>query len=234
MMPVLGSERSAGVMELLTEDLAVILGSIGGFLVVVAAVVSYCYCHSSRRRAEREQGNAEKVESGVGCSGSLTVKTSSLSVEDIEGGSCYDSSEGMAKNDPQIRDDSHLAQVSDATPTLIRGHERKVSVHSGPITYDVDVTPLDAPFPDVTMTDYQRTPDGGGEELPPPAYLPCLPEVSCHFTVPGPDYVSYTTAWDEPLTGHLLSHARTVAPTPASHQPHLPQGDRKRRNVTQV
>ncbi|KAK4325546.1 hypothetical protein Pmani_003893 [Petrolisthes manimaculis] len=94
--------------------------------------------------------------------------------------------------------------------------------------------PLHAPFTDVTVTDYRPVSSGGGEG---PVFIPCAHEEGpCYCAAPGSDYTSYATAWDDPLTGHLLSRARTPAPPlqPIPQQPHQQQADSKRRNVTQV
>ncbi|ROT86008.1 hypothetical protein C7M84_022878 [Penaeus vannamei] len=197
----LGSGRPVGVMELQLEDVAVILGSIGGFLVVVAVLV-----------------------------GSVMVKSGSVGLE--EGGGSHESLDSVVKECPDAsRDGRPLSPVQSwGATTLLQEHERRLSVHSGGAA---DEGPLHAPFPDVTVTDYR--PATGAVE--PSVYLPCQhEEAACHCAVPGPDYTSYAAAWDEPLTGHLLSRARTAAPTPAPHQQpqQIPQADRKRRNVTQV
>ncbi|XP_042238989.1 calcium-activated chloride channel regulator 4A-like [Homarus americanus] len=230
----LGSGRPVGITELQLEDVAVILGSIGGFLLVVAALVSYCYCHTTKRRKQKHEKDVEKVQG----SGSVMVKSRSLGIE--EGGGSHESLDSVVKDAPEpTRDGRPLSPVQSwGATTLLQEHERRLSVHSGAtedgvVAYQVDGAPLHARFPDVTVTDYRPVPNGGGGE--PPVYVPCPhEEAPCQCAVPGPDYTSYAATWDEPLTGHLLSRARTAAPTPAPHQPHLPQADRKRRNVTQV
>lgn len=234
----LGSGRPVGMTELQLEDVAVILGSIGGFLIVVAVLVSYCYCHTTKRRKQQHEKDVEMVQgSGGGVGGSVMVKSGSLCGED--GGGSHESLDSVVKEvQDTARDGRPLSPVQSwGATTLLQEHERRLSVHSGVaedgvVAYQVDGAPLHAPFPDVTVTDYRPVSGSGGE---PPVYVPCPhEEAPCHCAVPGPDYTSYAAAWDEPLTGHLLSRARTAAPTPAPHQPHLPQADRKRRNVTQV
>lgn len=233
----LGSGRPVGMTELQLEDVAVILGSIGGFLVVVAVLVSYCYCHTTKRRKQQREKDAEAVQGG-GVGGSVMVKSGSVCGED--GGGSHESLDSVVKETQETaRDGRPLSPVQSwGATTLLQEHERRLSVHSGAaedgvVAYQVDGgAPLHAPFPDVTVTDYRPVSGSGGD---PPVYVPCPhEEAPCHCAVPGPDYTSYAAAWDEPLTGHLLSRARTAAPTPAPHQPHLPQADRKRRNVTQV
>lgn len=226
----LGSGRPVGMTELQLEDVAVILGSIGGFLIVVAVLVSYCYCHTSKRRKQKHEKGVEKVQG----SSSVMVKSRSLGIE--EGGGSHESLDSVVKDTSEpTRDGRPLSPVQSwGATTLLQEHERRLSVHSGAaedgmVAYQVDGNPLQAPFPDVTVTDYRPV------SSEPQVFVPCPhEEAPCHCSVPGPDYTSYAAAWDEPLTGHLLSRARTAAPTPAPHLPHLPQADRKRRNVTQV
>ncbi|KAK4325545.1 hypothetical protein Pmani_003892 [Petrolisthes manimaculis] len=81
----LGSGRPVGFSELQLEDVAVILGSLGGFLLVVAALVAYCYCHTSRRKKQQHEKDVEKVAASDGSS--VMVKSGSLGGEDGGGGS---------------------------------------------------------------------------------------------------------------------------------------------------
>lgn len=247
----LGSGRPVGLSELQLEDVAVILGSLGGFLLVVAALVAYCYCHTNRRRKQQHEKDVEKVNAGscgsVGISGSsVMVKSGSMVGEDNGGGS-HESLDSVVKDTPEsVHDIRPLSPVQSwGATTLLQEHERRLSVHSGapedPLpAYQADA-PLHAPFPDVTVTDYRPLPTGSEG----PVFLPCAhDDVPCQCAAPGPEYTSYAAAWDEPLTGHLLTRARTPAPPiqPIPQQQVLPQHqqqqqhqpDRKRRNVTQV
>lgn len=242
----LGSGRPVGMSEMQLEDLAVILGSIGGFLVVVVILVSYCYYYTSKRRKHQHQKDMEKAQGGASSNGgNIMIKSGSLGIE--EGGDSHESLDIVVKEIPEsTRDGRPLSPVQSwGATTLLQEHERRLSIHSaaaedGLVSHDLDGVPLHAPFPDVTVTDYRPMAAGVGGGLEPPVYLPCQHEevpcqcVAAAVPAPGPDYTSYAPVWDEPLTGHLLSRARTAAPTPAPQQPHLPQLDRKRRNVTQV
>ncbi|KAK8744770.1 hypothetical protein OTU49_000604, partial [Cherax quadricarinatus] len=234
----LGSGRPVGKTEFQLEDVAVILGSIGGFLIVVATVVFYCYCYTKRRKQHHEK-DVKKAREGGG-SGNLIVKPGTLSME--EGGGSHESLDSIVKDDPgTARDGPPLSPVQSWGPTtLIKEHERRMSVHSevaedGPVAYKANGLSPHAPFPDVTVTSSRLASEGegGGESQ---VYPPCTHEENtCNCASSRLEYNSYAPTWDEPLTGHLLSRAHTSpAPTPAAHQPNLPQIDRKRRNVTQV
>lgn len=258
----LGSGRPVGLSELQMEDVAVILGSLGGFLLVVAALVAYCYCHTNTRRKQQREKDVEKVNSGstgmgvgigVGIgvgSSSIMVKSGSMTAEATTGGGSHESLDSVVKETPteSLQDGRPLSPVQSwGATTLLQEHERRLSVHSGAPedsqlpTYQVDA-PLHAPFPDVTVTDYRPVPTRGTSEGH--VFVPCPHDDNnpCPCAGPGPDYTTYASAWDEPLTGHLLSRVRTQAPhpiqpIPQQHQQqqiHPQQPDRKRRNVTQV
>ncbi|KAK3860859.1 hypothetical protein Pcinc_033121 [Petrolisthes cinctipes] len=233
----LGSGRAVGLSELQLDDVAVILGSVGGFLLVVAALVTYCYWHTNRRRKQQYEKDVEKVAASGGSS--VMVKSGSLSGEDGGGGS-HESLDSIAKDTQEsVRDVRPLSPVQSwGATTLLQEHERRLSVHSSapedPLpAYQADA-PLHAPYPDVTVTDNRPVSSTGGQG---PVFIHCTHEEGpCHCTAPGPDYTSYAAAWDDPLTGHLLSRARTSAPPiqPIPQQAHQQQADRKRRTVTQV
>nr|XP_045589593.1 calcium-activated chloride channel regulator 4-like [Procambarus clarkii] len=236
----LGSNRPMGVSELQLEDVAVILGSIGGFLVVVAVLVTYCYCHTTKRRKQQHEKDAKKAQEGGG-NGNVMIKPGTLSME--EGGSSHESLDSIVKDAPGTAHDGRpLSPIQTwGNTTMLKEHESRVSVPSevaddGSATYKANGPHPHAPFPDVTVTSSRPVSEGeGGDELQ--VGLPCTHEDNTSLcAAPRLEYNSYTPTWDEPLTGHLLTRAHTSAPTPtpAAHQPILPQTDRKRRNVTQV
>lgn len=261
----LGSGRPVGLSELQLEDVAVILGSLGGFLLVVAALVAYCYCHTNRRRKQQSEkdvevtsGNAGMVGVGISGSGngfgggsSIMVKSGSMIAEANARRGSHESLDSVVKDTPEsIPDGRPLSPVQSwGATTLLQEHERRLSIHSGaPEDSQLPAyptgAPLHAPFPDVTVTDYRPVPTtrvaGEGQN-----YLPCSHDDNpCPCAGPGTDYTSYTSTWDEALTGHLLSRVRTHATPPPPIQPipqqqqqqqiHPQQSDRKRRNVTQV
>ncbi|CAL4096642.1 unnamed protein product, partial [Meganyctiphanes norvegica] len=223
----LGSGRPIGLSGLQFEDVAMIFGIIGGFILVVIILVSYCYFIAFRRRKKQQIKDFENVP-GDG-SANIMVKSGSLGMEDD--GRSNESIDSAIKEKNQSADGRPLSPVPfwDAS-TLLQEHERRLSVNSN--VHDETVVsqnieghvPLHAPYPDVTVTDYRP--------CDPPPYTP-EENPTCPCTVPGPDYTSYSASWDEPLTGHLLSRARgTVGSTNAATS-QIPQVDRKRRNVTQ-
>lgn len=229
----LGSGRPLGMTELRAEDVAVIVGSLGGFLVVAGALASYCYWHTLRRR--KQQGKHEDVKTvvhgGHGSDGggsaeaSLAIKSESL----VGGAGGSHESINSAANDNASRKPvdgvSHSSAQSWGAATLQRDNGADLVGDSLATFPSLDGRP---PFPDVTVTDLQSVPGGGGQTS---LHLPYGHEVvPSQFDVPA----SYNRGWEEPLTSHLLSHVHTTPPTPAPQQLPMPHGDRKRRSVTQV
>ena len=234
----LGSGRPLGMTELRAEDVAVIVGSIGGFLVVAAALASYCYCHTLRRR--KQPGKHEDVKTvvhgGNNSDGSgsgdvsLAIKTESALGEG--GGGSHESIHSTA-NDNTSRKPldvvSHSSVQSWGTATFPRENGSDMVGEPLATFPSLDSRP---PFPDVTVTDYQSVPSGGGQTSLHMSYV--HENAPGQFEVPSLSYGSYNTGWEEPLTSHLLSQVHSAAPTPAPQQLPLMQADRKRRNVTQV
>ncbi|XP_066987727.1 calcium-activated chloride channel regulator 1-like isoform X1 [Macrobrachium rosenbergii] len=235
----LGSGKPVGASELAIGDIAVILGSIGGFLIVVAVVVTFCYCQTMKRRKQHQQEMEVEKMNGGGNGGSVMIKSGSLGME--QGNGSHESLDSVVKEAPDgcpIGGRPLSPVQSWGASTLLKEHERRLSIPSGTteasvVAYPVEGVPLHAPYPDVTVRDYR--PEAGTNDNA-PVFMPCPhDDAPCHCAAPGPEYKSYAAAWDEPLTGHLLSRARDpVAPTPTSHQAQVAQVDRKRRNVTQV
>ncbi|MPC29160.1 Calcium-activated chloride channel regulator 2 [Portunus trituberculatus] len=233
----LGSGRPLGMTELRAEDVAVIVGSLVGFLVVATTLASYCYYHTFRRR--KQSGKHEDVktvvhgDNGSNSSGnadvSLAIKTESAVNEGARGSheSIHSSANDNTSRKP-LDVVSHSSGQSWGTANLPR--ENGADMPGEPLATfsSLDGRP---PFPDVTVTDYQASSGGGQTSL----HMPYVHEKAAdHYEVPSLAYSSYNAGWEEPLTSHLLSQVHTPAPTPAPQQFSLPQADRKRRNVTQV
>ena len=243
-----------GGSDLQLEDFAVIIGSVGGFLLIVICIASYCYCYNRRRRKQQEQKASEKKRG----SGSIIVKSGSCQggLDDLEASRASSVENGIKDIEADgLASTGVMQQQSGNRPlspvqswgatTLLQEHERRLSVHSSgggqnPDDYLVVYQPEPTPFPDVTVTDYRTctgaaptpTPSTNTHSTEPPAYYQ-TEDGPCPCT-PGPEYNSYAPGWDEPLTGHLLSRARVPAPAPQMQPAALNHLDRKRRNVTQV
>ena len=246
----LGSGKPLDPSSLQLEEVAVIIGSVLGFLLIVLFLTSYCYCYTRKRRKQQEQKDTEKKRG----SGSIIVKSGSCQggLDEMEGsrGSSMENgikdieSDGLPPQQPGNRPLSPV-QSWGAT-TLLQEHERRLSVHSsggqGADDYLVVYQPEPTPFPDVTVTDYRTcagtaptpTPSTNTHSTDPPAYYQSEDGTPCPCT-PGPEYSNYNPGWDEPLTGHLLSRVRQGGvPPPQIPQQAVNHLDRKRRNVTQV
>lgn len=229
----LGSGRPLGMMELRAEDVAVIVGSLGGFLVVAGALASYCYWHTLRRR--KQQGKHEDVKTVVhgghnsdcGGSGEVSLAIKSESLMGGNGGS-HESINSATKDNASrkpVDGVSHSSAQSWGTAAMPRDNAADMVGDSLATFPSVDGRP---PFPDVTVTDIPSVPSGGGQTS---LHLPYGHElVSSQFDTSAP----YNRGWEEPLTSHLLSHVHSTPPTPAPQQLPVAHGDRKRRSVTQV
>ena len=220
----LGSGRKVGLLELPLEGFAMILGSVVGLLVVVAATAAYCYCHSVRRKESLEK-DAEKLPGEV-------VKGGALG----SGGASVESLDSVVKECPVEGQNGGLSPVQSwGASTLLQEHERRLSVGGS-----MDAAHLH--YPDVTQ--YM-----GVAMSPTP--LPPMPEDPHAQDGPESPLASYTSyaaiGWDEPLTGHLLPHPPLPRHAAMPPMPPMPpaaaigvqlvqaqQLDRKRRNVTQV
>lgn len=228
----LGSGRPLGMTELRAEDVAVIVGSLGGFLVVAGALATYCYWHTLRRR--KQQGKHDDVKTVVagghnsdgGGSGEVSLAIKSESLVGGDGGS-HESVNSITNDNASkkpLDGVSHSSAQSWGAATLPRDNSAGLVGDSLATFPSLDGRP---PFPDVTVTDLQSVPGGGGQT----SLLPYSHDI-IQSKIDGS--APYNRGWEEPLTSHLLSHVHTTPPTPAPQQLPLPQGDRKRRSVTQV
>lgn len=249
----LEASRPLGMSDLRLEDLAVIFGSVGGFLLVVFLFALYCICHTRKRRKDQQQKDVEKLRGN-----NVVVKSNSCQGLDdsVDSLDCA----GIKDVDvPQqlVPGTRSLSPVQSwGATTLLQEHERRLSINSnGALVSEVQGDDVHVAYqpdpssngvgssypPDVTVTTHQEchtppsTHASQGQDPPPydpPPYTtyPGDESGSCPC-VPGPDYTSYSNSWDEPLTGHLLSRTHNGPPIiPPTGNP----VDRKRRNVTQV
>ncbi|KAB7508142.1 Calcium-activated chloride channel regulator 2 [Armadillidium nasatum] len=247
----LGSSRALGISDLRLEDLAVILGSVGGFLFVIFLFALYCICHTRARRKEQQQKDVEKLRGG----NSVIVKSGSCQGgldESVDSLDC----DGTKDIDVTQQGTRSLSPVQSwGATTLLQEHERRLSINSsgalvsglqkdeGLIAYQPEpANGIGSSYPpDVTVTNHQEchtpTSSHGTQGHDPPPYDPppyttyAGEEGNSCPCVPGPEYTSYSNAWDEPITGHLLTRSHNGPPIiPSNGNP----VDRKRRNVTQV
>lgn len=245
----LGASRQLGFGSLQVEDIAIILGSVGGLLIISALLITYCYCYTARRKKEgkhHQQQQKDSVEKSR--NGSIIVKSNSCSgVEEIGRRGSVDS--GI--KEVEVRP---LSPVQSWGATrLLQEHERRLSIHSSADAIDDQMVAMQpgmpSPFPDVTVTDYPHqipTPTPSSTNTtntystdPPPSYTQYLADSSVQQCCVGPEYQAYNGSWDEPLTGHLLGRNQNgqailehvvggvvaMSPPPQGMgQPHMSQG----------
>ena len=204
-----------GLSSLQVEDIAIILGSVGGLLIVAVLLITYCYCFTSRKRKQKEQHPQEPEKSR---NGSIIVKSNSCQgIEEPERRGSVDSG---VKEVAEVRP---LSPVQSWGATrLLQEHERRLSVHSSGDMIDDQMIVMQpgmpSPFPDVTVTDYPHqipTPTPSSTNTtntystdPPPAYTQYPPPPDNNVQCCPNDYQGYNGTWDEPLTGHLLGRVQ--------------------------
>ncbi|CAL4117431.1 unnamed protein product [Meganyctiphanes norvegica] len=158
------------------EDMAVIVGSVAGFLFVVAIIATFCFLHVARR--QRQEKNKDKKES----SRHAIIKASSTIVIDKD--ESQDSADSAVKNVEALSKEDYppSSNPSWSPSHLLQEHERRFSVNSlvsrdlGEISESM--TPyenLQEPYPDVTLTGTHSYPSSQASSTPhsdPPAYQP--------------------------------------------------------------
>ncbi|CAL4122962.1 unnamed protein product [Meganyctiphanes norvegica] len=152
------SERSTSQSVKVTgfslDDIAVIIGSITGFLVIIAIIVVFCYCQTARHRNCQQKKNGEMKNS---------VIVVSASDEKIKPDGNHVLKDTIVENTDELsKDTDRISPAHSWSATkLLQEHERRVSVTSGPLTETPDSAPqyqLQDPYPDVTMMGNQYHP----------------------------------------------------------------------------
>ena len=171
-----GLTQPIRVAGLTLEDMAVIVGSVGGFLIMIAIVTVFCYCHVARRRKHENKKDTEKLEANR----SVMIKSNSSIIMDQE--ESRDSSDSTVKDGEAMKDGRPLSPVQSwAASKLLAEHERRFSVSSGPIIDPNNTVPhytqgIQDPFPDVTLTSgthsYPSSQTPSTTHSDPPAYQP--------------------------------------------------------------
>ncbi|RXG72243.1 Calcium-activated chloride channel regulator 4 [Armadillidium vulgare] len=170
-----GLTQPIRVAGLNLEDVAVIAGSVGGFLMILTVLTTFCYCHVSRRRKEQQKKDSEKLEANR----NVMIKTNSSIMIDQD--DSRDSADSVVKDSENLKDGRSLSPVQSwAASKLLAEHERRFSVSSGPVVEQHGSvvhygTSLHDPFPDVTLTGTQSYPSSqtpSTTHSDPPAYQP--------------------------------------------------------------
>lgn len=159
------------------EDIAVIVGSVGGFLIIAAVLATFCYCHVARRRTHHHKQDNEKLEGNH----NIMIKTNSnLLINQDESQDSVDSNTNKENEAVTLAKDGRpLSPIQSWGVTkLLQEHERRVSMTSGPLEAAGSLAHyqnIQEPFPDVTLTGSHPY---GGSQTPstthsdPPAYQP--------------------------------------------------------------
>ncbi|XP_064104872.1 calcium-activated chloride channel regulator 1-like [Macrobrachium nipponense] len=203
------------------EDMAVIIGSVFGFLMIAVALGMICYCYIARRRCHQDKRDTEKLE---GNRNGMIKGNSSFALDQNES---QDSADSAIK-------DGEVAQLKDVgrplspmqswgASRLLQEHERRFSVTSGPL---VDASgpmphfqsPQD-PFPDVTLSaviSYPNSETPSTSHSDPPAYQP---PYTTESYAPYP-YQSGGYSHDElpPYTPTVVSSQSSQASTVFTHE----------------
>ncbi|XP_076032311.1 LOW QUALITY PROTEIN: calcium-activated chloride channel regulator 4-like [Oratosquilla oratoria] len=195
-----GISQPVRIAGLALEDMAVILGSVGGFLIIVTVLATYCYCSVSRRRKQQQKKESDKAESNR----NVMIKTnSSLMIDQDES---QDSVDSTVKDNEVIQEVRPMSPVQSwAASKLLQEHERRFSVTSGPISAEhlqyQAATGLQEPFPDVTLTgthSYPSSQTPSTTHSDPPAYQP--PYTTAGNDLPG--YAPYPYPTYHPAYNH--------------------------------
>ncbi|MCL4137960.1 UNVERIFIED_CONTAM: hypothetical protein GTU68_056467, partial [Idotea baltica] len=219
-----GLTQPVRVAGLTLEDVAVIAGSVGGFLVILTVISFFCYSHVARKRRKQQKKDTEKLESNR----NVMIKTNSSMMLDQD--DSQDSADSVVKDGETLKDGRSLSPVQSwAASKLLAEHERRFSVSSGPIVEQHGSvvhygTSLHDPFPDVTLTgthSYPSSQTPSTTHSDPPAYQPSY--VSDGYT---PHPYSYNPAYNHedlpPYTPGLSSQssqASSAYTQEASSQP---------------
>lgn len=170
-----GLTQPVRVAGLTLEDVAVIAGSVGGLLVILTILTTFCYCHVSRRRKEQQKKDSEKMEANR----NVMIKTNSSMMLDQD--DSRDSADSVLKEGETLKDGRSLSPVQSwAASKLLAEHERRFSVSSGPVVEQHGSVVhfgagLHDPFPDVTLTgthSYPSSQTPSTTHSDPPAYQP--------------------------------------------------------------
>lgn len=202
------------------EDMAVIVGSVGGFLIIVAVLATFCYCHVARRRRHQHKKDSEKTEANR----SVVIKTNSTLMVDQD--ESHDSVDSAVK-------DGEVAVAKDGRPLspiqswgvskLLQEHERRVSMTSGPLVEAsgslAQYQNLQDPFPDVTLTgthSYPSSQTPSTTHSDPPAYQPPY-TTDAYAPYPYPYHPGYSHEELPPYTPGLSSQS-SQASTVYTHE----------------
>ncbi|XP_068228180.1 calcium-activated chloride channel regulator 1-like [Palaemon carinicauda] len=176
------------VAGLSLEDVAVISGSVVGFLIIMAALTTFCYCHVARHRRQQHKKDQERMEGNR----NVMIKTNSTLMVGDEGQDSVDS----AVKDDEVglsKDGRPISPLQSwGASKLLQEHERRISVTSGPNMEASGPLPhcqnFQDPFPDVTLISthpYPTSQTPSTTHSDPPAYHPTyLPEPHPSYSYP--------------------------------------------------
>ncbi|CAL4069388.1 unnamed protein product [Meganyctiphanes norvegica] len=149
------------------DDMAVVIGAIVGFLLIVLIIVTFCFVHINRKRNQHREKKKEK-----GLSSQTKFQTHSSLV--------LDKDESQDSADSAVKDVELLAKPErPLSPThswtaskLLHEHERRFSTTSGPQADNYSIQ--QAPFPDIISYPESQTSSQTPSTLQcePPAYQP--------------------------------------------------------------
>ncbi|XP_066958487.1 calcium-activated chloride channel regulator 4-like [Macrobrachium rosenbergii] len=179
------------VSGLSVQDMGIIIGSIGAFLIIVAIIATYCYCHVSHQHTHQHKEETEKNEGNP----NILIKSNSTLMMDQD--NSQESVNSTEKEEKVLisRDDRPLSPMQSwAASKLLQEHERHISVSIGPSMEASGSTStyLQEPFPDVTLTNifpYPSSQTPSTTHSDPPAYQPSYSGeeyVQCPY--PYPEY----------------------------------------------
>ncbi|KAK7079588.1 hypothetical protein SK128_019402 [Halocaridina rubra] len=169
------------------EDMAVIIGSVGGFLIVMAALATFCYCHVAKHRRHQHKKDQDRMEGNR----NIMIKTNSSLMIDRD--DVHDSQESNMKDEVVLSKDGRpiSPMQSWGASKLLQEHERRISVTSSPnmeISGQVNSCQnFQDPFPDVTLISthpYPTTQTPSTTHSDPPAYAPYTTEPHTSYSYP--------------------------------------------------
>ncbi|XP_047468982.1 calcium-activated chloride channel regulator 1-like [Penaeus chinensis] len=215
-----GITQPVRVAGLNLEDMAVIIGSVGGFLIIVAVLATFCYCHVARRRRHQHKKDTEKIEANR----NVIIKTNSTLMVDQD--ESQDSVDSAVKEEVvTTKDGRPLSPMQSwGASKLLQEHERRFSVTSGPLVEAAGTLAhyqsLQEQFPDVTLTgthSYPSSQTPSTTHSDPPAYQPPYTTVDAYAAYPYPYHPGYSHEELPPYTPGLSSQS-SQASTAYTHE----------------
>ncbi|CAL4243850.1 unnamed protein product, partial [Meganyctiphanes norvegica] len=156
------------------EDMVVVIGSVAGFLLIVAIFATFCFLHVARRQSQHHKKNQEKTEANR----EVIIRTNSTRMLDQSKDNTNNTVKHVEKEGPVLS-----PNPSWSPSKLLREHERRYSVDSVHSVHSIvsreimeaseSLVPyqnLHDPYPDVTLIGSHSYPSSQASD--PPAYQP--------------------------------------------------------------